>query len=84
MHQALTFRALFPDTGCANFRIKKSRYPGRLKDHPFSLAVLELVKIGLDDKSLYEVRFKNNELKIIFHDRNDWYRMADQVLAFDF
>jgi len=84
LKETLTFRAAFPDTGCRDFRIKKSKFKGRSSEHPFVSKITELLKGSLDDKFLYEVLFKNSELTLVFHHKNDWFQMADRILAFDY
>lgn len=82
--ETLTFRTTFLDTDCRDFRIKKSKFKGRSSEHLFACKIKELLKGSLDDKWLHEVLFKNSELTIVFHHKNDWFDMADRILAFDY
>jgi hypothetical protein len=82
--ERLTFRGLIENTGCEDFYIGKSIFKRRSRRHPFYDQVTELIKEGVDNQSLYEVRFKNDELTVVFQYRNDWFEMADRILAFEY
>ncbi|MDX2361974.1 MAG: hypothetical protein QNK23_14285 [Crocinitomicaceae bacterium] len=81
--ETLTFTAIFMDTDCKNFYIGKSFFKRQSRQHPFYDQIKDLVKRGEFNKSLYEVKFKDSRLTIVFHHQNDWFDMADRILAFD-
>jgi hypothetical protein len=84
LQEILTFRSIFKNTGCKDFHISRSIFKRKERNHPFFKQIELLVKNGINDRSLYEVQFKNSELNIIFHHKNDWFEMADKVLAFEY
>lgn len=84
LQEILTFRTIFSGTNCDKFLIRKSRFKGRDPGHKFSNAITSLLKEGLIDNSVYEVRFENSELTIVFHHKNDWFNMAEKILAFEY
>lgn len=83
LQENLTFTTNIKNTGCKDFYIGKSIFKRQSRRHKFYDQITELVKIGLDDKSLFEVKFKDSRLTIVFHHKNDWFYMADKILAFD-
>lgn len=84
LQEILTFKTVFKNTGCKNFCISRSIFKRRERNHPFFKQIEHLVKEGINDRSLYQVQFKNSELTIIFHHKNDWFEMADKVLTFEY
>jgi hypothetical protein len=84
LQEILTFKSICKDTGCKDFCICNSIFKRKKQDHPFYKQIEDLVKDGINDQSLYEVRFKNSELSIVFHYKNEWFEMADKILAFEY
>lgn len=83
LQEILTFTANFKNTGCKDFQIGGSIFKRRSRIHPFYDQISELVKDGITNGSLYQVKFKKSELTIVFHHKNDWFKMVDRILAFD-
>ncbi len=84
LQEILTFKSVFENTGCKDFCISRSIFRRKEQNHPFFRQVKELLKEGISDKSLFEAKFKNSELTIVFHHKNDWFEMANQILAFQY
>ena len=63
--------------------IREYTFIGKSRNHSFSSGIVELLREGFENGSLYEAKFKKSELTIVFHHRNDWFEMADRILAFD-
>lgn len=84
LQEILTFRTTFPETNCGEFLIRKSRFIGQDPDHKFSQAITTLLKESIVDNSLYSAQFKQSELTIVLHHRNDWFTMAETLLAFEY
>lgn len=84
LQETLTFRTRIENAGCPDFLIHNSRFKRSLPDHKLIDDIKELLKEGFLSKSVYEVKFKNTELTIVFHHKNDWFNMADRILAFEF
>jgi hypothetical protein len=83
LQEILMFRTRIKDTGCKDFYIGKSFFKRKSREHPFYTQVTQLLKEGINDRSLYSARFENSELTLIFHHKNDWFAMADKVLSFE-
>jgi hypothetical protein len=84
VQQTLKFTTRFFKTGCRNFKInKRGSFRGWSKSHPFAQAIIALLKIRLIDQGIYEVRFRDSELTITIHDRNDSFELAEELLNFD-
>jgi len=84
LQEILTFKSVFENTGCKDFCISRSMFKRKVQNHQFYRQIEELIKEGINDKSLFEAKFKNSELTIIFHHKNDWFEMADRILAFEY
>ncbi|MFK7785659.1 MAG: hypothetical protein AB8B56_11115 [Crocinitomicaceae bacterium] len=83
LRETLTLKALFKNTNCKPFKIKKGGFRERKASNPFQEKVLQLVQPGIDNQSLFRVEYKDNFLTIVFHHKNDWIEMAERALAFE-
>ena len=81
--ETLTFTADFKETDCENFYIGKSLFKKKSRNHPFFEEVKDLIRIEQFKDSIYEVKFKDKRLTIVLHHQNDWFEMADRILAFE-
>lgn len=45
--------------------------------------MMETLKYGIVDRSLFEIEFHNFELNILLHHKNDWFEMIDKILDFE-
>lgn len=84
VQETITFTTLFKNTDCGNFCISRSIFSRKKRSHPFYNEVKELLKSEISDDSLYRAKFKNSELKIIVHNKNDSFNLADRILGFEF
>ena len=84
LQEILMFRTLIKNSGCEDFHIIDSFFKRKSRKHPFFDRITELVNDGKKNRSLYEVKFKNSELTIIFHHKNDSFEMTDKILAFEY
>ncbi|MDW7692773.1 hypothetical protein R9C00_11435 [Flammeovirgaceae bacterium SG7u.111] len=64
-------------------KTKVYRFIGNNRSHPFPTKLIGLLAEGFENKSIYEVIFKKTELTITFHDKNDWFTMADNIIGFE-
>lgn len=83
LQEILMFRTIIRGTDCKNFHLGGSIFKRQSRRHPFYTQVMELLQAGMNNNSLYKVTFRNEELTIIFHHKNDWFKMADKILAFE-
>jgi hypothetical protein len=84
VQETLSFTALFKNTECGDFCISRSIFSRKKSSHPFYTEVKELLKSEINDHSLYRAKFKNSELKIIVHNKNNSFNLADRILGFEF
>jgi hypothetical protein len=84
LQETLTFKTIFKNTGCGNFCISRSFFSRKTINHPFFNEVSELLKSEIKDRSLYKAKFKNSELTIIIHGKNDGFYLVNRVLDFYF
>jgi hypothetical protein len=84
LREIMTFTTTIPKNDCKDFSFRKSRFRGRSEDHLFAKALMETLKYGMIDESLYEVQFQNSELKIVFQHKNNWFEMVDKILEFEY
>lgn len=84
LQEIMTFTTTIPENDCGDFSFRKSRFRGRNEDHPFAKALMETLKYGVIDRSLFEIQFQNSELKIVFQHKNDWFEMVDKIVYFEY
>lgn len=84
LQETLTFTTVFKNTDCENFCISRSILSRKTSNHPFFKKVSELLKVEIDDHSLYKAKFKNSKLIIIIHGKNDAFELVDRVLSFEY
>lgn len=84
LREVLTFKTILKNTGCKDFCISQSIFKRQSRNHSFYNEVETLVKDGIKNNSLFEARFKNSELYIVIHHKNDWFEMTDKLLEFDY
>lgn len=84
LQETLTFTTLFKNTGCGNFCISRSIFSRKTSNHTFFKEVSKLLKNEINDRSLYKAKFKNSELTIIIHSKNDGFDLVDRILNFEF
>lgn len=82
LQEIISFRAMFENTNCGNFCITRSIFKRKKQDHNFYRAVHDLLKDEINDKSLYMAQFKNNELTITVHHKNEGFDIAQRILEF--
>jgi len=84
LQEILTFKARFNNIDCGNFCISRSFFRRKSQKHLFYRDVYNLLKKEIRDRSLYMTHFKNNELTIIIHHKNDGFDIANRILEFDY
>ncbi len=82
LQEILSLTADVGNVDCKSFRIHRSSLKARSRKHRFYDAVKELLSESLEQGCLYEAVFKNQQLKIVFHHKNDGFEMVDRILKF--
>jgi len=71
--EVLTCRVLIKDSRCEHFKIRRPRYSSKVGRNTIYVKLVDVIKPAIEDQSLQEVSFKDQELTLILHHKNNWF-----------
>ena len=100
LQEILTLKTLVKNTNQTDFLIRQSnffdrltsrkkifrhyRFIGEIIENAIPSLLINTLKHGFENKSIYEVKFEGGNLTITFQHQNDWFKMVEKILSIHF